>query len=39
MEQDDYLEQDDKSANVPVYNMPVKLLWKLGCNALQFIVY
>lgn len=26
MEQDDYLEQDDKTANVPVYNMTVKLL-------------
>lgn len=26
MEQDDYLEQDDKTANVPVYNLTVKLL-------------
>lgn len=26
MEQDDYLEQDDKTPNVPVYNMTGKLL-------------
>lgn len=26
MEQDDYLEQDDKTPKVPVYNVTVKLL-------------
>lgn len=26
MEQDDYLEQDDKTPNVPVYDMTMKLL-------------